>query len=68
MLKIAFFVEGQSERIFLESFIGEYLAPTDRILRSFQIVGEKLRTITKGINYETPSYYFVIYDVGCDES
>jgi len=67
MRKIAFFVEGQTERIFLEYFIGEYLSPTNRKLDTYEIRGDNLITITKGINYPDPYYYFFIYDVGNDE-
>ena len=67
MKKIAFFVEGQTERIFLEYFIEQYLSTTDKMLDSYKIKGESLITISKGIEYPDPSYYFLIYDVGNDE-
>lgn len=67
MKKIAFFVEGQSERIFIEHFLNDYLAPTDFKIDSYRIVAKNLISISKGLDYKNPSYMFLIYDVGNDE-
>jgi len=67
MKKIAFFVEGHTEKIFLEYFLTEYLAPTNYTIDTYLLVGDNFKTISKGIDYENPSYYFYIYTVGNDE-
>jgi hypothetical protein len=67
MKKIAFFVEGKTERIFIEKLIDNYFTHPFFNVESFELVGDRAKTITKA-NYNDGSvaYYFLVYDVGGD--
>ncbi len=67
MKKIAFFVEGKTERIFIETLLDNYFSHPYFNVESFELIGEKAKAITKA-NYEDGlvSHYFLIYDVGGD--
>ncbi|MCK4799045.1 MAG: DUF4276 family protein [Spirochaetes bacterium] len=64
MKKIAIFVEGQTERIFVEKLINEYLTYDDYDLESIKMLGDSTTTITKRKKIDNNiKYYFLIFDV-----
>lgn len=67
MVKIALFVEGQTERIFLERLLDNYYTHPDFNVESQEIRGGRAKIITH-INYteNNVKYYFLIFDVGGD--
>ena len=66
MLKLCIFVEGQTERIFLEKFFSEYLGHHNLSIDSYKLFGNKLRQIRgKDKKYRT-LYYIQIFDAGND--
>ena len=67
MLKIAFFVEGQTERIFLESLLNNFFTHPYFNVESYQLVEDKATLITKA-NYDHSevTLYFLIFDVTGD--
>jgi hypothetical protein len=67
MTKIAFFVEGQTERIFVESFLNSYYTHPYFNVESYELRGGNAKIVTKS-NYddETINFQFLIYDVGGD--
>ncbi len=69
MVKIAFFVEGQTERVFLESLLDNLFTHPNFNIHSEELRGGKAKVITHE-NYDNSSirYYFLIYDVGGDGS
>lgn len=67
MNKYAFFVEGQTERIFLEKFIAEYFTFPAAVSESKKIVGDNIVSIRINSHSKNTGLYFLIYDVGNDE-
>lgn len=67
MTKIAFFVEGQTERIFVESFLNSYYTHPYFNVESYELRGGNAKIVTKS-NYDddTINYQFLIFDVGGD--
>jgi len=67
MTKIAFFVEGKTERIFIEKFLDSYYTHPFFNVESYELRGGLAKIVTKS-NYEdnTISYQFLIFDVGGD--
>ena len=67
MVKIAFFVEGQTERIFLEKLLDCYYTHPNFSVESQEYRGGKSKIITHSL-YDTNEvqYYFLIFDVGGD--
>ncbi len=67
MLKLAFFVEGQTELIFVEYLIDEYFTHPFFTIESYQLIGNRAKTITKR-KHDRPDleYYFLIFDVSGD--
>lgn len=67
MIKIAFFVEGQTERIFLESLLNNYFTHPYFNVESYQIIENKATLITKAF-YDHPDIRlsFLIFDVTGD--
>lgn len=64
MVKIAFFVEGQTERIFLENLLDNYFTHPYFNIESLQLVEGKATTITKAnYDHEEVKLYFLIFDV-----
>ncbi len=64
MIKIAFIVEGQTERIFLESFLNAYFTHPDFDIESKQLTRNSTRIVTKR-RYEPQAlkFFFLILDV-----
>ena len=64
MLNIALFVEGKTERIFIEKIIDEYFSHPFFNIDSFELIGDRARSVTKG-HYKHPdvNISFLIYDV-----
>lgn len=68
MIKIAFFVEGQTERIFIEKLLSAYLTYPKYTIEVKKLLGEKsINIITKRNVSPEIKYNFLIYDVGGDE-
>jgi len=67
MIKISIFVEGQTERIFLEKFLEEYFNPAEFVVESCRLIGNKISVIRTRKIYSGIQVYFLIYDVGNDE-
>lgn len=68
MIKIAFFVEGQTERIFTEKLLSEYLTYPKYTIEVKKLLGEKsINIITKRNVSPEIKYDFLIYDVGGGE-
>ena len=67
MTKIAFFVEGKTERIFIENFLDSYYTHPFFNVESYELKGQRATIVTKS-NYEddTVNYQFLIFDVGGD--
>lgn len=67
MIKIAFFVEGQTERIFIEYFLDQYFTHPFFNVESYELIKDRARIITKS-NYEEKdiNYFFLIFDVKGD--
>jgi len=67
MTKIAFFVEGKTERIFIEKFLDSYYTHPFFNVESYELRGQRATVITKS-HYEddTVNYQFLIFDVGGD--
>jgi hypothetical protein len=65
--KYAYFVEGQTERIFLEHFLTSYLTYPTAISDSKKIIGDNIVTIRSNSILEETEYYFLVYDVSSDE-
>jgi len=64
MVKIAFFVEGQTERIFVEKLLDSYFTHPYFNIESIQLVEYKATIITKANYYhEEVKLYFLIFDV-----
>ena len=62
MIKIGFFVEGQTERIFLEKLIHEYLTPPKFDLESVRSEGDGIVTIRKPIKHKEAEVYILIHE------
>ncbi|MFH1287071.1 MAG: DUF4276 family protein [bacterium] len=63
MTKISFFVEGQTERIFLEKFLSEYFGIIKVTIKSNKLIGDKTHQIrARKINSNT-EVYVLIYEV-----
>jgi hypothetical protein len=67
MTKISFFVEGQTERVFVATLLHEYLKIGTARVMSFKLVGEVLNRIMDVGNKVEPEFLIQIYDVGNDE-
>lgn len=67
--KIGIFVEGQTEQIFLDYFIGVYLGHQKINKEICKVDGKNLRVI-RSASFEQPSheFYFLIVDVGNGET
>ena len=63
MIKIAFFVEGQTERIFIEHLLDNFFTQPYFNVESFKILKDRATYITKS-NYDDSSvnYSFLIFD------
>lgn len=69
MIKIAFFVEGKTERIFVEKYLNIVYSHPHFNIDSYEIRGGRIKIITKlNYNNESIDYYFLIFDVGGDGS
>jgi len=67
MIKIAFFVEGQTERIFLETLLDNYFTHPYFNVESYQIIEDKATLITKAhYNNANINLSFLIFDVTGD--
>jgi len=69
MIKIAFFVEGKTERIFIEKFLDSFYTHPFFNMESYEVRGGRAQVVTKS-HYEddTVGYSFLIFDVGGDGS
>jgi len=68
MINIAFFVEGQTERIFIQELLSEYLTYSKYTIEAIKMIGKKSRRIITKRNISPEiEYNILIYDVGCDE-
>ena len=69
MIKIAFFVEGKTERIFIEKFLDSYYTHPFFNVESQELRGGRAKIVNKS-NYEDENlkYSFLIFDVGGDGS
>lgn len=66
MVKIAFFVEGQTERVFIEKFLIEYFGIQNIELEFCRYWGQKgVEMLGKRTNLNA-QYYILIFDVGGD--
>jgi hypothetical protein len=69
MLKIAFFVEGKTERIFVEKFLDSYYTHPFFNIESQELRGGRAKLVTKAnYNEQSIKYSFLIFDVGGDGS
>lgn len=66
MLKLAIFVEGQTERIFLEKFFKEYLGYHKVSIESFRLYGNKLYQIRGKSLISNTLIYIQIFDASND--
>lgn len=66
MIKIAIFVEGQTERIFVEKLLNCYLTHPYFTIKSVKLLGDKVSIITRESNHPEIKYYFYIVDVTGD--
>jgi hypothetical protein len=73
MKKIALFVEGQTEQIFVEKLIREFIGKHKFSITKYKFWGGKNSNreasilIAQGTDADT-EYYFAIYDCGSDKS
>ncbi|MDP2905350.1 MAG: DUF4276 family protein [Candidatus Omnitrophota bacterium] len=67
MKKVSIFVEGQTERIFLEKLLSEYFTSGKLKTVSCRLIGDRLTQILELGNKINPEFYVLIYDVGGDE-
>lgn len=67
MIKISFFVEGQTERIFLEKFLNEYLTTAKIIIESHKFIGDRILTIRARKPNSNTQVYILIYEVACGD-
>ncbi len=63
MKKIAFFVEGQTERILIEKLIENFFSYPDYDIKSSQLIGDRLRIVRKPYKKDATEYFFFIFDV-----
>jgi hypothetical protein len=73
MKKIAVFVEGQTEQIFIEKLLTELIGKKKLVINKFKFKGSmKTQRNPVAIRVHTITnetlYYFTIYDCGCDSS
>ena len=66
MKKIAFFVEGQTERIFIEKLIEEYYTYQDFNIKSIKQIGNKTCVMRAEHKKDNINYYFLIFDASSD--
>lgn len=68
MIRIAFFVEGQTEKIFIEKFLEQYLSYQDIKIKSFKPKNRSsyfhIIKATGEEDYDEIKYYFLIFDAG----
>ncbi len=67
MKRISIFVEGQTERIFVEKLLTEYLTSTKLKTVTCKLRGDRVTNIIEKGNIHNPEFYILIYDVGCGE-
>lgn len=67
MKKISIFVEGQTERIFVEKLLSEYFTSGKLKTISCKLIGERLTKILELGNNINPEFYVLIFDVGGGE-
>ena len=67
MIKVSIFVEGQTERIFIERLLREYLTSTKLKTISYRLIGDSITKILETGNSFDPEFYILIFDVGCGE-
>lgn len=67
MRKISIFVEGQTERIFVEKLLTEYLTSTKLKTVTCKLRGDRITNIIEKGNIQNPEFYILIYDVGSGE-
>ncbi len=67
LVKVGFFVEGQTERIFLVKYLAEYLAGEHNFSRTeIQHLGSRGTKILTTRNYPESNYYVLIFDCSGD--
>jgi len=67
MLKVAFFVEGQTERIFIEQLLDNYFTHPYFNVSSVELVSGKAKYVTKGnYDHDEVNLSFLIFDVQND--
>ena len=66
MIKICYFVEGQTERIFLERLLKEYLGYINITIDTYKLSGTNLREIRATQCISDSKYYIQIFDVEGD--
>lgn len=67
MIKISFFVEGQTERIFIEKLLDKYFTHPEFEIESCRLIGDGIQMVRKRNIYSGIQLYILIYDVGNDE-
>jgi hypothetical protein len=71
MMKVAVFVEGQTEQIFVQKLIEQVISPNKATVTTYQLRGgaghaRKLISLKTQSSTQQPDYYFAIYDCGSD--
>jgi len=66
MLKVGIFVEGQTERIFVEKLLNEYLTSSYVTIEAIKHLGNKVSIVRKRNTHSGTRYYFLIHDVSGD--
>lgn len=67
MIKISIFVEGQTERIFVEKLLSEYFTASKLKTISCRLIGERLTKILELGNRVDPEFCVLIFDAGGGE-
>ena len=67
MIKIGIFVEGQTERIFVEKLLEKYLTPPEFEIESCRLIGDGIHMVRRRNIHSGIQIYVLIYDVGNDE-
>ena len=73
MKKVAIFVEGQTEQLFMEKVIKEIMGMHGFSIKNYKFIGgknyiRKALLLTTFKNNENIDFFFIIYDCGGDES
>ncbi len=66
MLKVGIFVEGQTERIFVEKLLDEYLTHPYITIEAVRLLGNEVSIVKKQNTHSGTQYYFLIHDVSGD--